>query len=213
MLKQAKRNGAKRPAVVRERLTLHQADMACFTLPAAFPLVIIPYSAFQHLTTPERQRAALTCIHRHLAPGGHLVVDVFDPLLEHCIPGAASPIPDRDGVDPASGHLIRRRTLARDIDPIRQTIAETFRVEIVSTSGGGACRDRNLVRDPLGLPSGDGLAVRAEWFRGGRAIFRFRALAARLWQATDLGRAPAVAGCRNHGAWRRIGHGVAPGSG
>jgi hypothetical protein len=63
------------------------------------------------------------------------VVDVFDPLLEHCVPGAASPIPDRDAVDPASGYLIRRRTLARDIDPIRQTIAETFRLEIVSTSG------------------------------------------------------------------------------
>jgi SAM-dependent methyltransferase len=135
MLEQAKRNGAKRPAAVRERLTLHQADMASFALPAAFPLVIIPASAFQHLTTPERQRAALTCIHRHLAPGGHLVVDVFDPLLEHCVPGAASPIPDRDAVDPASGYLIRRRTLARDIDPIRQTIAETFRLEIVSTSG------------------------------------------------------------------------------
>jgi SAM-dependent methyltransferase len=135
MLEQAKGNGAKRPAAVRERMTLHQADMASFALPAAFPLVIIPASAFQHLTTPERQRAALTCIHRHLAPGGHLVVDVFDPLLEHCVPGAASPIPDRDAVDPASGYLIRRRRLARDIDPIRQTIAETFRVEIVSTSG------------------------------------------------------------------------------
>jgi SAM-dependent methyltransferase len=135
MLERAARQGAGRPAAVRERVTLHQADMASFALAETFPLGIIPYSAFQHLLTPERQRAALACIRRHLVPGGHLVVDVFDPLLEHCIPNAASPIPDREAVDPASGHLIRRRTIARRCDPLRQTIAETFRLEIVSGSG------------------------------------------------------------------------------
>ena len=135
MLEQAARNGAARPAAVRARLTLHQADMAAFALAAAFPLAIIPYSAFQHLLTPERQRSALACIHRHLVPGGHLVVDVFDPLLDHCIPGAASPMPDREVTDPANGHLIRRRTIARHNDPINQTIAETFRFEIISASG------------------------------------------------------------------------------
>jgi SAM-dependent methyltransferase len=135
MLEQAARNGAGRPAAVRERVTLHQADMAAFVLAAAFPLAIIPYSAFQHLLTPERQRSALACIHRHLIPDGHLVVDVFDPLLEHCIPGAASPMPDPEAIEPASGHLIRRRTIARHNDPINQTIAETFRLEVVSASG------------------------------------------------------------------------------
>jgi SAM-dependent methyltransferase len=136
MLEQAARNGAERPAQVRERVTLHQADMAAFALEAAFPLAIIPYSAFQHLLTPDRQRSALACIHRHLLSGGHLVVDVFDPLLEHCVPGAASPIPDREAIEPASGHLIRRRTIARHNDPINQTIAETFRLEVVSAAGG-----------------------------------------------------------------------------
>ena len=135
MLERAARHGAARPGAVRERVTLHQGDMASFALAEAFPLAIIPYSSFQHLLTPDRQRAALACIRRHLAPGGHLVVDVFDPLLEHCIPDAASPIPDREAVDPASGHLIRRRTIARRCDPLRQTIAETFRLEIVSASG------------------------------------------------------------------------------
>jgi SAM-dependent methyltransferase len=135
MLEQAARQGAGRPAAVRERVTLHQADMAAFALAAAFPLAIIPYSAFQHLLTPERQRAALACIHSHLVPGGHLVVDVFDPLLEHCVPGAASPIPDHEVVEPASGQLIRRRTIVRDVDPLRQTITETFRLERVGASG------------------------------------------------------------------------------
>jgi SAM-dependent methyltransferase len=135
MLEQAARQGAGRAAAIRERVTLHQADMASFALAETFPLAIIPYSGFQHLLTPERQRAALACIRRHLVPVGHLVVDVFDPLLEHCIPDAASPIPDREAVDAASGHLIRRRTIARRCDPLRQTIAETFRLEVVSGSG------------------------------------------------------------------------------
>jgi hypothetical protein len=38
-------------------------------------------------------------------------------------------------VEPASGQLIRRRTLTRDNDPVRQTIAETFRLEVVGRSG------------------------------------------------------------------------------
>ena len=135
MLEQAVRMGAERPAAVRQRLTLHQADMAAFALTEAFPLAIIPYSAFQHLLTPERQRSALTCIHRHLLPDGHLVVDVFDPLLEHCAPDAASPIPDREVFETTSGNTIRRRTIARHNDPVHQTIAETFRLEVVSASG------------------------------------------------------------------------------
>jgi SAM-dependent methyltransferase len=100
MLERAARHGAERPAAVRERVTLHQADMASFALADRFPLAIIPYSAFQHLLTPERQRAALACIRRHLVPGGYLVVDVFDPLLNtaslarrHPCPTVRPPIP------------------------------------------------------------------------------------------------------------------------
>jgi hypothetical protein len=44
-------------------------------------------------------------------------------------------MPDREAADPASGHLVRRRTIARRCDPLRQTIAETFRLEIASGSG------------------------------------------------------------------------------
>ena len=37
--------------------------------------------------------------------------------------------------EPASGHTIRRRTIARGNDPVRQTIAETFRIEVFGASG------------------------------------------------------------------------------
>ena len=69
MLEWANREGAGRPASVRERVTLHQADMTAFALPASFPLAIIPYSAFQHLVSSDHQRSALGCIHRPADPG------------------------------------------------------------------------------------------------------------------------------------------------
>jgi len=51
-----------------------QADMCAFDLGETFGLVIIPGHAFQNLNTPQEQVACLQCIHRHLIPGGRLVV-------------------------------------------------------------------------------------------------------------------------------------------
>ena len=51
-----------------------QADMCAFDLGQTFGLVLIPGHAFQNLNTPEEQVACLECIHRHLNPGGTLVV-------------------------------------------------------------------------------------------------------------------------------------------
>lgn len=44
-----------------------------------FRLAIVPFRAFMHLLTVEDQLAALRRIHAHLAPGGQLALDVFDP--------------------------------------------------------------------------------------------------------------------------------------
>jgi ubiquinone/menaquinone biosynthesis C-methylase UbiE len=51
-----------------------QADMCAFDLGRTFGLVLIPGHAFQNLNTPEEQFACMECIHRHLEPGGILVV-------------------------------------------------------------------------------------------------------------------------------------------
>ena len=66
----------------RRRIELVEGDMSDFALTRSFNLVMIPYRAFLHLITPEDQRRALGCIHRHLADGGRLVLNVFDPLLD-----------------------------------------------------------------------------------------------------------------------------------
>ncbi len=114
---------------------LIEADITGFVLGKTFPLALIPFSTFQHLTTPDQQRACLTATHRHLTAGGHLVLDVFDPILDACVPGAETPNPDREAVEPATGHILRRRSVARTNDPHSQTFIESFRLERLDASG------------------------------------------------------------------------------
>jgi len=73
------------PQQVRERVRLVQGDMANFDLRERFRLITIPFRPFQHLLDVEQQLGCLRCAHRHLAPGGKLIVDFFqtDPRRLH----------------------------------------------------------------------------------------------------------------------------------
>ena len=64
---------------VRRRVTLHQGDARGFDLGHQFDLVIAPFRVVQHLTTIEEQLAFLDSVAQHLAPGGRLAFDVFNP--------------------------------------------------------------------------------------------------------------------------------------
>ena len=55
--------------------------MRDFDLGREFALITLPFRPFQHLTTVEDQMACLRTIHRHLAPGGRLVLDLFNPSI------------------------------------------------------------------------------------------------------------------------------------
>ena len=66
-------------STVRGRVTLHQGDARAFELGRRFDLVIAPFRVMQHLTTVEDQLGFLDSVARHLAPGGRLVFDVFNP--------------------------------------------------------------------------------------------------------------------------------------
>jgi ubiquinone/menaquinone biosynthesis C-methylase UbiE len=74
-------------AVLREKqpprnLELVHARMEGFDLgERRFALVTVPFRAFSHLIDVPSQLAALARIRRHLAPGGRLALDVFDPKL------------------------------------------------------------------------------------------------------------------------------------
>src|SRR6185436_3506941 len=46
-----------------------------------FKLVTMPFRPFQHLLTVEDQMACLRAIRSHLAPGGRVILDLFNPSL------------------------------------------------------------------------------------------------------------------------------------
>lgn len=69
------------PAAGKERLV--QADMAEFDLPLTFEVIIAPLDTFAHLLALQSRTSALACIHRHLNPGGLVVLDLSNP---HSLP-------------------------------------------------------------------------------------------------------------------------------
>ncbi|HEY6091913.1 MAG TPA: class I SAM-dependent methyltransferase, partial [Gemmatimonadales bacterium] len=82
MLARARAKLAAEPAPVRQRATLVQADMRDFELGARFALITAPFRVVQHLITAEDQQRFLAAVRRHLAPGGRLVFDVFNPRFD-----------------------------------------------------------------------------------------------------------------------------------
>ncbi|MBZ0138100.1 MAG: class I SAM-dependent methyltransferase [Planctomycetes bacterium] len=67
---------------VRQRVELFQGDMRAFDLGKTFPLIVIPFRAFQHLIDVRDQRACLECCRDHLTRQGSLVINLFDPNLK-----------------------------------------------------------------------------------------------------------------------------------
>ena len=72
---------AEESVAVQRRVGLQQGDMRSFDLGRTFELITIPFRGFQHLLTADDQRTALQRLRAHLADGGRLVVDVFNPSL------------------------------------------------------------------------------------------------------------------------------------
>jgi SAM-dependent methyltransferase len=82
MLERAVKKRAQLPVEVRERVHLVQGDMTRFDLGEKFRLIIIPFRPFQHLLEVQQQVGCLECVRKHLAPGGGLILDVFQTDAE-----------------------------------------------------------------------------------------------------------------------------------
>jgi SAM-dependent methyltransferase len=81
MLRICRARLAQEPQDVQASVQLVEGDMRAFDLGRQFALATVPFRPFQHLTTVEDQVACLTTIHRHLIPGGRLVLDLFNPSI------------------------------------------------------------------------------------------------------------------------------------
>jgi SAM-dependent methyltransferase len=60
---------------------LHRSDMTSFELPRRYALIMITFNAFCHVLTTDDQIRCLSCIRRHLLPGGLLAFDGAFPGL------------------------------------------------------------------------------------------------------------------------------------
>ena len=135
MLAQARPKAARETSATRGRVRFCQMDMTAFELGERFRLALVPFRAFHHLTLADQQRRALNCINRSLDPGGHLVVDLLDPRLDYCVPGAPPLVTDRIVKDLSTGHTVVRRVVERINDPVRQIFTEIFRIEELDDYG------------------------------------------------------------------------------
>ncbi len=72
---------ARRKAGPLPGLRWMMGDVRDLDAPERFGLVFIPHRTFQHLLTPDDQRATLARIHRHLVPGGRLALNITNPAI------------------------------------------------------------------------------------------------------------------------------------
>ena len=60
---------------------VYQMDVCELELQKKFDMVIIPFSSFAHITSPDDQRKALARIRQHLLPGGTFICTLGNPKL------------------------------------------------------------------------------------------------------------------------------------
>ena len=182
MLRIAERKVASLPEELARRLTFVQADMTDFTLDQTFPLIITPARSFQFMLTPTAQRTALASMRRHLHPDGALVLHLFDPRLEWCVPEPDANQPSSRGTvrNPVTGLDVRIEVIERAPDPMRQVIDELYRFIELDESGREVrtTTERLVLRWTLRseiryLAELEGFVVDAEYsdFRGGSPAY------------------------------------------
>jgi len=108
---------SREPTEAQSKVQLVEGDMRQFDLGREFRLATIPFRPFQHLVTVEEQLSCLKSIHRHLVPGGRLVLDLFNPDLRYLVEegGTVESIPEPEFTMPDGRRVIRRgRIVSRD---------------------------------------------------------------------------------------------------
>ena len=182
MLRIAERKRARLAPEVARRLTFVEGDLTEFQLDRTFPLIITPARSFQFMLTPAAQRSALAAMRRHLRPDGALVLQLFDPRLEWCVPPPDAEGPSDRGTvrNPVTGLDVRIEVIERAPDPMRQTIDELYRFTEVDASGRETrtSTERLVLRWTLRsemrlLAELEGFVVEAEYgdFRGGAPAY------------------------------------------
>lgn len=136
------------PEDVQSRATLVRGDMRRFDLRRQFELVTIPFRPFQHLLTVEDQLACLAAIHRHLVPGGRLVLDVFNPAIDRLTGPLTAPASYVEEVHftLADGRQVLRRVRIVGRDLLKQVHDIDFDYLVTNPDG---CQEKRIHRTKM----------------------------------------------------------------
>lgn len=118
---------AKESAGVQRRTRVIEGDFRTHYVGDQFSLVVIPFRPMQHMYTTEDQLAALQNAGRHLADGGILAFDVFNPSFDKILTGIGEEYldlewPAQDGTD----RIVRRYFVKDEIDLINLNFSGRF---------------------------------------------------------------------------------------
>ena len=127
MLKVLRTKLVKERESVRQRTQVIEGDFCTHYLDDQFSLVIIPFRPMQHLYTTEDQLAALQNARRHLADGGILAFDVFNPSFAKILSGVGEEYldlewPAQDGTN----RMVRRYFVKDEVDLINLNFSGRF---------------------------------------------------------------------------------------
>lgn len=83
-----------------------QADLTAFQLETRFPLVILPCNTYSTLSEGAR-KSALTCIHKHLLPGGVFATSFPNPALMAHLAATTHPEFETSFFHPETGNPVQ----------------------------------------------------------------------------------------------------------
>ncbi|GAB4569399.1 MAG: class I SAM-dependent methyltransferase [Anaerolineae bacterium] len=121
-------------AGVSHRVRWVQAPMESFSLETRFHMAFCAINSFMHLETLEQQLTALRCWHRHLRPGGLLILDLFPPDPDLLDDEGGALIVHRVWDDPETGAKVIKQ-YTRQVDLAQQQMHLHFIYDEVFPDG------------------------------------------------------------------------------
>lgn len=115
---------------LRKKLQLRKEDMCSFEWQEKFDLIIFPGVAFSAITAPEGRSACLNCVKRHLAEGGHVIIDMMNPD-EGRVSRTGSERKDFEYFDMELNATVRKLSVIESHDPRKQTQNIKYTFEII----------------------------------------------------------------------------------
>jgi SAM-dependent methyltransferase len=142
MLQRCRAKLEQEPVAVQRHVMLHRGDARDFDIGRQFDLVIAPFRVMQHQITIEDQLGFLDSAARHLAPGGRLIFDVFNPNFAALVSADGVEREDTPQTTLPDGRTFRRAGRVARVRWIDQ-VSEIELIYYIS-SGSGAQFDRHV---------------------------------------------------------------------